>query len=329
MTRHNLLFVDDEKQLLQSLKLVFWESHEVFTATNAAQALQILEQHDIALIIADQRMPEMTGVELIKQVLDLYPRTMRLILTGYTDTAALVDAINQGHIYQYITKPWEIPDLQLVVRRALETYELEAENRSLLSKLQIANERLREENTFLRTEINKDLQQAEIIGCSPAMQQVFNTISRVTRHASTVLLTGETGVGKTLLARYIHTQSPRKDQLFMEQNCGTMPETLMESELFGHKKGAFTGAHQDRKGLFEVTDGGTLFLDEISEMSPALQVKLLQVLQSGQFRRVGDTETREVDVRVIAATNKDLQLEIEAGRFREDLYYRLNEVVDL
>lgn len=254
MTRHNLLFVDDEKQLLQSLKLVFWESHEVFTATNAAQALQILEQHDIALIIADQRMPEMTGVELIKQVLDLYPRTMRLILTGYTDTAALVDAINQGHIYQYITKPWEIPDLQLVVRRALETYELEAENRSLLSKLQIANERLREENTFLRTEINKDLQQAEIIGCSPAMQQVFNTISRVTRHASTVLLTGETGVGKTLLARYIHTQSPRKDQLFMEQNCGTMPETLMESELFGHKKGAFTGAHQDRKGLFEVTD---------------------------------------------------------------------------
>lgn len=212
----------------------------------------------------------------------------------------------------------------MVVRRALETYELEAENRSLLSKLQIANERLREENTFLRTEINKDLQQAEIIGCSPAMQQVFNTISRVTRHASTVLLTGETGVGKTLLARYIHTQSPRKDQLFMEQNCGTMPETLMESELFGHKKGAFTGAHQDRKGLFEVTDGGTLFLDEISEMSPALQVKLLQVLQSGQFRRVGDTETREVDVRVIAATNKDLQLEIEAGRFREDLYYRLN-----
>jgi two-component system response regulator HupR/HoxA len=269
-------------------------------------------------------MPQMTGVELLEKVIQINPRIIRIILTGYTDTAALIQAINQGHIYQYITKPWERQELRLIVQRALETYELEIENRRLLKELQAANERLRVENAFLKTEVNKEWQCAEIVGSSPTMQHVFERVHRVIGNSVTVLLTGETGTGKTLLACYIHSHGPRKDRLFIEQSCGTLPETLLESELFGHKRGAFTGAIQDRKGLFEVADGGTLFLDEISEMSPLLQIKLLQVLQDGRFRRVGDSEYRQVDVRIIAATNKDLQAEIQQGRFRQDLYYRIN-----
>jgi DNA-binding NtrC family response regulator len=324
MKRHKLLIVDDEKEILRSLTLTFTENHEVFTASSGAEALEIIKQQDIALIITDQRMPQMTGVELLEKVIQINPRIIRIILTGYTDTPALIQAINQGRIYQYITKPWERQELQLIVQRALETYELEIENRRLLKELQAANERLRVENAFLKTEVNKDLQCAEIVGSSPTMQHVFERVHRVIGSSVTVLLTGETGTGKTLLACYIHSHGPRKDRLFIEQSCGTLPETLLESELFGHKRGAFTGAIQDRKGLFEVADGGTLFLDEISEMSPLLQTKLLQVLQDGRFRRVGDSEYRQVDVRIIAATNKDLQAEIQQGRFRQDLYYRIN-----
>jgi DNA-binding NtrC family response regulator len=324
MKRHKLLIVDDEKEILRSLTLTFTENHEVFTASSGAEALEIIKQQDIALIITDQRMPQMTGVELLEKVIQINPRIIRIILTGYTDTPALIQAINQGRIYQYITKPWERQELQLIVQRALETYELEIENRRLLKELQAANERLRIENAFLKTEVNKDLQCAEIVGSSPTMQHVFERVHRVIGSSVTVLLTGETGTGKTLLACYIHSHGPRKDRLFIEQSCGTLPETLLESELFGHKRGAFTGAIQDRKGLFEVADGGTLFLDEISEMSPLLQTKLLQVLQDGRFRRVGDSEYRQVDVRIIAATNKDLQAEIQQGRFRQDLYYRIN-----
>lgn len=323
MKRHNLLIVDDEKEILRSLKLTFAEEHEVFTASSGAEALEILKQQDIALIMTDQRMPEMTGVELLEKVIQINPNIVRIILTGYTDTAALVQAINQGHIYQYITKPWERQELRLVIRRALETYELTMDNQRLLKELQAANKRLSEENTFLKSEVNKE-QCTEIVGRGPLMQRVFDLVNRVVGNSATVLLSGETGTGKTRLACYIHAHGPRRNKLLIEQNCGTLPEALLESELFGYKRGAFTGAAQDRKGLFEIADGGTLFLDEVSEMSPMLQVKLLQVLQSGLFRRVGDSEYRKVDVRIIAATNKDLKTEIQHGRFRNDLYYRIN-----
>lgn len=324
MSRHALLIVDDEKEILRSLALTFEEDYEVFTASSGAEALEILQQQDIALIIADQRMPEMTGAELLAKTLQINPHIIRIILTGYTDTASLIQAINQGQIYQYITKPWNRQELQIIVRRALERYELSLANQRLLKELQAANEQLATENEFLKREIGKELQDAEIVGKSAAMQHVFELINKVVDHAATVMLTGETGTGKTLLARYIHYQGLRKHKLFIEQNCGTLPEELLESELFGHKRGAFTGAFQDRKGLFEIADGGTLFLDEISEMSPALQVKLLQVLQEGRFRRVGQNEFQQVDVRIIAATNKDLPAVIKQGQFREDLYYRLN-----
>jgi len=324
MSRHNLLLVDDEPDILRTLTLTFASEYEVFTARNGLEALEILEKQDIALIISDQRMPEMTGVELLQKAIIVKPHAIRIILTGYTDTAALIEAINKGHIYQYINKPWDRQDLKVIVKRALESYELTLENQRLLQELQAANDRLRDENRLIKKALKSDLEADDIIGQSPAMQHVFELVSKVIDSSAAVLLTGETGTGKTLLARYIHYHGPRKDKLFLEQNCGALTESLLESELFGHKRGAFTGAVKDHKGLFEAADGGTVFLDEISEMSPLLQVKLLQVLQEGRFRRVGDTLYRQVDVRIISATNKDLDIEIQNNRFRSDLYYRIN-----
>lgn len=324
MKRHNLLLVDDEKDILKTLTLTFEEDYEVFTARSGLEALDILEKNSIALIISDQRMPEMTGVELLQKSITVSPYTVRIILTGYTDTSALIQAINKGHIYQYITKPWDRQELRIIVRRALESYELGIENQRLVKELQVANDRLLDENKLIRKELDKDLETNKIVGQSPAMQRVLERVAKIIDTSAAVLLTGETGTGKTLLARHIHYNGPRRDKLFVEQNCGTLPETLLESELFGYKRGAFTGAVKDQKGLFEAADGGTVFLDEISEMSSLLQVKLLQILQEGKFRRLGDTVYRQVDVRIISATNKNLDVEIQSNRFRSDLYYRVN-----
>ena len=251
MGRHSLLVVDDEKEILRSLTLTFGDDYEVFTACSGIEALELLDHHnDISLVIADQRMPQMTGVEFLEKAIQINPHMIRIILTGYTDTSALIQAVNKGHIYQYVTKPWERHELKIIVKRALESYELVMKNQQLVKELQIANERLKNENIFLKNEMMKDLQLTEIIGKSEAMQQVIEVINKVINNSVSVLLTGETGTGKTLLARYIHYQGPRKDRLFIEQNCGTIPEMLLESELFGHKKGAFTGAINNQKGLF-------------------------------------------------------------------------------
>lgn len=324
MKRYSLLVVDDEKDILRTLKLTFEEEYEVFTAQSGEEALAILASQDIALIIVDQHMPEMTGVELLQKAILIRPRAVRIILTGYTDTAALVQAINKGHIYQYVTKPWDRQELRVIVKRALDNYLLALENERLVAELQAANDQLRNENTYIKKALQKELRLNEVIGQSAGMRRVFELVDKVIDTPVTVLLTGETGTGKTLLARHIHYSGPRRNKLFVEQNCGALPEPPLESELFGHKKGAFTGALQDQKGLFEAADGGTVFLDEISEMSPLLQVKLLQVLQEGRFRRVGDSSYRQVDVRIISATNKDLEEEIRNSRFRSDLFYRIN-----
>lgn len=324
MNRYGMLIVDDERDILQTLSLTFEEDYDVFQANSGAEGLAILDRQEIALIIADQRMPEMTGVEFLERSIAKRPQAIRMILTGYADTASLIRAINAGRIYRYITKPWNRDELKITVKRAFESYELTMENQRLLRELQAANERLQTENLYLKREVERDPRSDTIIGKSSAMRRVFDLMEKVIDSSATILLTGETGTGKGVIAHHLHHHGPRRGRLFIEQNCGALPETLLESELFGHRRGAFTGAVQDKKGLFEVADRGTLFLDEVSEMSPTMQVKLLQVLQDGRMRRIGETESRQVDVRIVAATNRDLESEVKKGTFRVDLYYRLS-----
>ncbi|MBW2270776.1 MAG: sigma-54-dependent Fis family transcriptional regulator [Deltaproteobacteria bacterium] len=311
---YGILIVDDEEAILESLEFTLGTENQIFTAQTGEQALEILEREPIALVISDQVMPGMSGVEFFEKVIERNPRAVRMMLTGYSDLSSLVRAVNEGRIYRYIQKPWEPDELRINVRRALESYELIAENSQLASDLADANERLRAENVYLRREVEGRYSFAEIIGDSPAMQKIFDVTEKVAETDATVLLTGETGTGKDLLARAIHYSGPRKDKRFVAQNCAALPDTLLESELFGHKRGSFTGAHKDKKGLFESAHHGTIFLDEVAETEPGMQVRLLRVLQDGEIRSLGSSETIHVDVRVVAATNRDLRKEVDEGR---------------
>jgi len=319
-----ILFVDDEPEIVESLRLTFADEYLVLTARSGEEALAVVKGQEVGVILADQRMPGMTGIELLGQVKALQPDTVRMILTAYTEVEVLLNAINTGEVYRYLTKPWERADLVAAVRQAVERYELLRENRRLFQELDQAHLKLRKDYEALRGEIVQQYQFEEIIGRSRAMEKLFEVLRRVADSMTTLLLQGETGVGKEVVAKAVHYSSARRRNKFVIQNCGALPDNLLESELFGHKKGAFTGAVADKKGLFEEADQGTIFLDEIAETSPAMQVRLLRVLQEGEFRRVGDTEPRRADVRVIAATNRNLEAEVKAGRFREDLFYRLN-----
>jgi two-component system response regulator HupR/HoxA len=323
---YGVLIVDDEEAILESLELTLGDDYHVFTASTGEQGLALLEREQIALVLVDQVMPGMSGVDFLERAIERNPHAVRMMLTGYADVGSLVRAVNDGRIYRYIPKPWDPEALRLDVKRALEAHELVTENVALAAALAEANERLRQENLYLRREVERRYSFDQLIGSSPAMNRVFEVMEKVAETDATVLLMGETGTGKDLVAHAIHYAGSRKSRRFVAQNCGALPDTLLESELFGHKRGAFTGAHADKQGLFELADGGTIFLDEVGETNPSMQVRLLRVLQDGEIRSLGASQARKVDVRVIAATHRDLRQLVEQGCFREDLYYRLRVV---
>lgn len=318
-----VLVVDDEPDILTSFRLAFRDEFDVVCAGTGDEGLRILREKPVAVAIVDQRMPQMTGTEFLRQSDAVRPDMVRLILTGYSDIELVIEAVNSCAIYRYVTKPWDHQELRITLRRAVERYLLERENARLVEELRAANERLAEENTYLRAREAQSFTADGLVGSSPTMRQVLSLVDKVASAPTTCLILGETGTGKELLARAIHNRSPRKDRLFVAINCAALTDTLLESELFGHKRGSFTGALGDKKGLFEVASGGTLFLDEVGETSAPLQAKLLRVLQEGEITPVGDTRPRKIDVRVVAATHRDLEAHVQAGSFRQDLYYRL------
>ncbi|MCU0256430.1 MAG: sigma-54 dependent transcriptional regulator [Vicinamibacterales bacterium] len=303
-----ILIADDERSMRELLSIVLKrEGYEVVVAESGSQAVAALERHGFDLVISDLKMPDMSGVDVLRAAKQVDPELSAIVITAFASTETAVEALRLG-ASDYLTKPFDVDELKLLVRHTLE--------RKLL----------RQENVLLKRALGEAHQFSNIVGASPRMLAVFRLIETVARTTSTVLVTGESGTGKELVARAVHFNSLRRDRPFVAVNCGALPETLLESELFGHMRGAFTGAAANRKGLIEAAQQGTVFLDEISEMSPLMQVKLLRVLQERRFRRLGGTEEIEADIRIIAATNRDLQKEIAEGRFREDLFYRINVI---
>ncbi len=324
-TLPTILVVDDERRSVESLERILEEEFEVFTATTVAEARQILEREWVQVILCDQRMPEMNGVEFLAQVRELWPEVVRMIISGYADAGDIIDAINESGIFQYISKPWNPDDLILKLRNAVQVFHLQRENEQLAVELKIKPSVLARNIEDKRRVLQSRFEDVQGIvrGPDSCMNAVCELIRTVAAFDVNVLISGESGTGKELCARALHYNSLRRDHPFVTENCGAIPDELLESELFGHKRGAFTGAVEDRTGLMERANGGTIFLDEIGEISPASQVKLLRVLQEGEIRPVGSNSRRKIDVRVIAATNRDLEAEVRAGRFRRDLYYRI------
>ena len=325
MDQHTILIVDDEPANLQKLKRTFIKDFRVLEASSGEEALRLLEDLSIAAIITDQRMPGLSGVELLRLSLEVNPGAVRIILTGFTQVDDLMDAINQGHVHRYITKPWEPVVLRKAVEQEMERWRLKRENEKLSQELRKANQGLKKENLQLKEEVEllKSSERSLIYRSRP-MQDLIAMLDRVVGTDSTVLIQGETGTGKELLARYIHDHSPRARSAFVPVNCGAIPADLVESAFFGHLKGAFTGATENKKGFFESAHQGTLFLDEVGDAPLALQVKLLRVLQEGEIYPVGAQRPRKIDVRVIASTNRNLSQMVEEDSFRQDLFFRLN-----
>jgi two-component system NtrC family response regulator len=303
-----ILIVDDEKNYLVVLEALLGpEGYETITADNARDAIGFIGESDVDLVITDMKMPGMNGMELLEQSKKIKPELPVIMMTAYGTIEMAVEAMRK-QAYDYITKPFQNEELKLTVKKALDNYRLVKENRMLSQAL---SDRFR---------------YGSIIGKSKRMLEIYDMIDKISQSRVSVLITGPSGTGKELIAKAIHYNSPRQDRPFISINCGALTETLLESELFGHEKGAFTGAVSMKKGRFELADGGTLFLDEVGEMPPPLQVKLLRVLQEMEFERVGGTRTIRVDVRVLSASNRNIKEDVAEGLFREDLFYRLNVI---
>ncbi len=303
-----ILVVDDERSLRELLAIVLRrEGYEVVLAEDGQTALAALNRGPLDLLISDIKMPDMSGVEVLRAAKASDAAIPAIMMTAFASTETAVEAMRLGAC-DYLIKPFDVDELKLKVREKLESRQL------------------RQENVLLKRALNKTHMFAGTIGRSQNMLAVFDLVESVAKTTSTVLVTGESGTGKELIARALHFHSLRRDRPFVALNCGALPETLLESELFGHMRGAFTGAEMTKKGLVEIAEGGTIFLDEIGEMTAMMQVKLLRVLQERRFRRVGGLDEIEANIRVIAATNQDLPKLVADGRFREDLYYRINVI---
>lgn len=319
-----VLVIDDELRSQEALRRVLSEEFEVLCASAPPEAEALLESEMVHAILCDQRMPGGNGVDFLKTVRDRWPDPVRMIISGFTDSEDIIAGINEAGIYQYITKPWDPDQLLATVKGAVQLYQLQQENQNANLEMRVAASALEQVVAGKRKALQGRYGFDSIVhaGDSP-MAETIDLARRIAGYDISVLITGESGTGKELMARAVHYNSHRADKPFVVENCGALPDQLLESELFGCKKGAFTGAYEDRIGLFEQANGGTIFLDEIGETSAAFQVKLLRVLQEGEIRPLGARLTRKVDVRVIAATNRNLEEEVAAKRFRRDLYYRL------
>jgi DNA-binding NtrC family response regulator len=303
-----VLVIDDEDYMREVVRQALeGADFNVEEASDGKSALAMIRQYPYDVVVTDLRLPGITGDEILKEALALFPETIVILMTGFGNIQSAVDAIRQG-AYDYLPKPFQLPELVLRVEKGIE------------------ERRLRTENRMLRGELQAKYNFSSLVGGSAAMNRIYNLIGVVAKKTSTVLIEGETGTGKELIARAIHYSGPRKDQPMVALNCGAIPANLLEDELFGHVKGAFTNAHQHRIGRFEQANHGTLFLDEVSSMPMDLQVKLLRALQEREFQKVGSATTIKVDVRIVAATNQDLLEAVGKGNFREDLYYRLNVI---
>ncbi len=303
-----ILIVEDEKSMREVLKILLeGENYLVTPAADGLEGISYIDKDIFDLVITDIKMPRIDGFELLRKTKEIAPDTLVIMITAFGTTESAIEAMKLG-AYDYINKPFKIDEIRLIVKKAIE------------------KKRLREELSLLREKVKTSYAFENIIGKSPKMQELFTVIPRIAQSNSNVLITGESGSGKELVATALHNLSHRREKNFVTINCAAFPEGLLESELFGHMKGSFTGAIYNKQGLFEIADGGSVLLDEIGEMPVNLQAKLLRVIEGGTFRRVGGTNDIKVDIRVISATNKDIKEEIASGRFREDLYYRLNVV---